>query len=509
MGPPGRAPSRQSTHEALEKLIQPARTHSLSDSRWYTPGVDFCFYAPAQDACGKSRERLENLKLQDEELKLLESDIRPDNVVAKLREISDEQEKKSKRSAKVQKASDFLVAFCTFADKTSNIVMLLLPQSPEYSVTFGLMFLVFKACNFYKTVFPTNAIKASVARIYVHIMKLLDEAVVFYRGGKLSKLVDAVLQPTNKFSAFVSDIEDEIKVLNALKDAEHVAQAANMMEVVSGTGHIVARMYENVESQSVAVGTSMEILNTKLDLLTAQTKYMLHFETIKHARTLQEALLPMGNDPQEELEVVLGRRYHLSQKDHWENNGVLEDLLGWSRQGHKELLWIGGSSGNQDNWVTELSGDMVQALQPQLLTLLFVFCDRGDRESLSPLTLLRKLLVHLLDLRPDLAYRQPEICNLWRFQKSVTFRQTWRIFEELASMVADLFIIIDRIEECEADDQGSILDDLLPSLIGLRARTGAIVMVTSSFEPPLEINDIGVYSSYIDTARRPIKRDTR
>ena len=41
--------------------------------------------------------------------------------------------------------------------------------------------------DFYQGVFPTNPMKICVASIYVHIMNLLDEALAYYRGGKLSK----------------------------------------------------------------------------------------------------------------------------------------------------------------------------------------------------------------------------------------------------------------------------------------------------------------------------------
>ena len=41
--------------------------------------------------------------------------------------------------------------------------------------------------DFYKTVFPTNAMKACIARMYVAIMKLLEEAIVYYRSWRFSK----------------------------------------------------------------------------------------------------------------------------------------------------------------------------------------------------------------------------------------------------------------------------------------------------------------------------------
>ncbi len=41
---------------------------------------------------------------------------------------------------------------------------------------------------------------------------------------------------------------------------------------------------------------------------------------------------------------------------------MLEDLGMWSHNGHDLLLWVGGSSGSRESWVTEMSSDLVLAL---------------------------------------------------------------------------------------------------------------------------------------------------
>ncbi|KAH0545285.1 hypothetical protein FGG08_000584 [Glutinoglossum americanum] len=471
---------------------------SASQSSFY-----HSFYAPAQDACAKSQQRLRKLKLQDEEHLLLQSSIKPEDIVSKLLQIQTEQEERTSKSTSTGKAtSDFFNSFCTFADNISQVVTVLLPQSPAYSVTFGMLFILFKAVvtrkdreesllayigiigsrlplmDFYKTVFPTDALKASVARIYVHIMRLLDEAIVYYRS-----------------------------TMNDLKDAGHIAQAADMMEVVTDTGIVVAKLHESFTNKANAIGTSMEILNSKLDELTLESGYLLHFETVKHARSLQEVLLAGGRDAEEELDAILSLGFHLSQKDHWENNGVLQSLFEWSRNERDELLWIGGMSGNHGTWVTELSADVVQALQPQLVTLLYVFCDRPNSERLTAMDLVRRLLIQLLDLHPQLAYRRPELCNTWRFQKAVTFGQIWRIFQQLAASVPNLFIVIDRVEECLADEQADLVRQLLPSLIGLACSLKEVsVLLTSTMDPPEEIHELPFYQTYIDTSKKAKRR---
>jgi hypothetical protein len=55
-------------------------------------------------------------------------------------------------------------------------------------------------------------------------------------GDYPGKLVDAVLQPDSKFDDYISRINEEIRIMNELKDAGHIAQAADMMEVVTDTG---------------------------------------------------------------------------------------------------------------------------------------------------------------------------------------------------------------------------------------------------------------------------------
>ncbi|KAK0611412.1 hypothetical protein B0T14DRAFT_327836 [Immersiella caudata] len=529
MDPPEQKLPRRSTHDILDRLSQKGNQRVSPNTPWYTAGADFCFYAPAQDACTKSQQRLRQLKLLEDENCLLQESYESEDLLAKLHQIQAEQyDRASKRTPTSKTTSKFVNSFCTFAESVSNIVMVLLPQSPEYTVTFGMLFILFKAVvtkkdreesllayienigprlpmmEFYKTVFPTDALKASVARIYVGIMKLLDEAIVYYRSWRFSKLIDAVLRPSSTFDDCISKIEEEIKTMKELKDAGHIAQAADMMEFVADTGVVVARLHESFTAKSNAIGTSMEIINSKLDELTLEARYLMRFETVKHASSLQDVLLPSVHDTEEDLEAILDQDFHLNQKDHWENNGVLEALMTWSDNERDQLLWVGGVSGHQDTWVTELSTDIVQALQPQLVTLLYVFCDRPNSERLTAMGLVRRLLVRLLDLHPQLAYRRPELCNIRRFQKAVTFGQLWRIFRQLAAAVPNLFIVIDRIEECLADEEAGLTSQLLPSIIGLGSSLKDVsVLVTSTMEPPEEVlGDSPFYRVYIDTSRK-------
>jgi hypothetical protein len=91
--------------------------------------------------------------------------------------------------------------------------------------------------EFYRTTFPTNAMKLAVANIYAEVTKLLDEALIYYRSGRLGKLVDAVLQPAeSKFSKHISQIDVEVKKVEDLKNVAHEAQTVDIKESVTKTG---------------------------------------------------------------------------------------------------------------------------------------------------------------------------------------------------------------------------------------------------------------------------------
>lgn len=103
------------------------------------------FYAVAQDACRTSRARLSKLKLTVEEKQLLlalPSDR--DGLIERLKFIMEDREKRSKQPGWQQKTRQFFIRFSIFVDKTSCLVGTLLPQSPEYTISYGVIILIFK-----------------------------------------------------------------------------------------------------------------------------------------------------------------------------------------------------------------------------------------------------------------------------------------------------------------------------------------------------------------------------
>lgn len=67
-----------------------------------------------------------------------------DEVKARLEIILRDMQKREKHPEWLEKTRDFLHGFCKVVDKTSALVQPMLPQSAEYTVTFGLLVLLFR-----------------------------------------------------------------------------------------------------------------------------------------------------------------------------------------------------------------------------------------------------------------------------------------------------------------------------------------------------------------------------
>lgn len=230
-------------------------------------------------------------------------------------------------------------------------------------------------------------------------------------------------------------------------------------------------------------------------------------EMTRYTQMLQSALVYSSRSTEqhwnadEALRRLASYDFRLSPKDHWDNNGILENLLEWSHgPDHDPVLWIGGSSGNQDTWVTELSVDIGQALRPQLKTYIYVFCSDAAQgpSEFTPAALVRSLVGQLLEIHPELAYNDAVYYSASRLQSATTFWAIWPIFERLVTEISNVFVVIDRIEECAVDHDADLKNDFLPALLGLlRTTPGSRAIITSIKEPPEEIL---LENIYIDTA---------
>lgn len=227
---------------------------------------------------------------------------------------------------------------------------------------------------------------------------------------------------------------------------------------------------------------------------------------ITHSQSLQDVLIASDPgaywDAGEALARISAQGFRLSQKDRWENNGILECLLEWS-SAHCPVLWIGGSSGNQESWVTELSIDIAHVLLLHRVNAVYVLCSdfKENTDSLTPKILVQSLICQLLEMHPEIPYDNASYFSSTRFRNTRTFPGMWKIFESLVMSLGEVFILVDKIESCEVDDTADLRNDLIPSILQLAKNApGVRGIITSVYEAP---EYEGMEHVYIDTARRP------
>ena len=227
-------------------------------------------------------------------------------------------------------------------------------------------------------------------------------------------------------------------------------------------------------------------------------------------------IAPEAPLPSEELVAARSRHCNLSPRDHWENNGVLAPLSDWSSHSlsmESSLLWIGGASGNQDSWVTELSADIVEAITKQSLhvVLVYVFFDSIEGYKLTTQDFLRLLIARIIQQRPMLVLEVPELLNPRLLRQEGSVEMHWQVLETLLFNLNAAFLVIDRIDAASSDQSGrAASENIVPKLMELVSRLlGRLrVIVTSRERPPAAMEHHPRLSSiWRDTAKKPAKRD--
>ena len=280
---------------------------------WRTDSISY--YMAAQKACRDCTQRLAKLKLSHNERQLLLAvPGDPEAVVEKLRLIMEEQEKQVKRPVPrtIKRSGDFSVKFYEVVAKISCLVQVL-PQTPEFKAPFGLLMVIFHVgfvlssgmglayqraqavvarrdredsilvhlealsaalppIDFYQMAPPTNGMKSIATAVYVEVVKFLEEALIYYRSGRLGKIVDAVLGPTDAtFKASVAAIEKEMKKMD---DPRNRPDEGPVVETKNATqqGKMLLKLFESVEKATEALTTSVEMLSDRMTVVESQLK---------------------------------------------------------------------------------------------------------------------------------------------------------------------------------------------------------------------------------------------
>jgi hypothetical protein len=170
--------------------------------------------------------------------------------------------------------------------------------------------------DFYSKVFPSNGMKIVVVSIYVEILNLLNEVIVYYRSDCLRQLQDAVLRPVEtKFDICIQRIEGEVEKLYELKEAAHVARQADIKEFFESTGHIVGRLYDTLNHSMTAFRCCLALLDARIENIASQSSSIHNIQAVNHTLALTEVLLPTSSTADKQLSLIRKRGLNLSPKD--------------------------------------------------------------------------------------------------------------------------------------------------------------------------------------------------
>jgi hypothetical protein len=94
-----------------------------------------------------SRQKSREWHLAKHEEDLLQKTVRLEAVLECLVQTQELASIQQKRSRAWKATTDFTNSFCEFSLRFSSIIKILLPQSPEYTMSYGLLALLFKVAH--------------------------------------------------------------------------------------------------------------------------------------------------------------------------------------------------------------------------------------------------------------------------------------------------------------------------------------------------------------------------
>ncbi|KAH0545387.1 hypothetical protein FGG08_000528 [Glutinoglossum americanum] len=144
-----------------------------------------------------------------------------------------------------------------------------------------------------------------------------------------------------------------------------------------------------------------------------------------------------------------------------------ESYAGWLLSKQTAILWIGGAPAMGKTMVASfLVNEMgIRARQETDMTLAYYFCDASDERRNTAESVLRSLLMQILQQRPEL-FRH--LKSEFDIQKTVLFTSggaihtLWRILRDILDdpESKDVYIIIDALNECKVESRQAFIDHL-------------------------------------------------
>jgi hypothetical protein len=289
--------------------------------------------------------------------------------------------------------------------------------------------------------------EAALLKLYESIM-LYQVVMVVYIGSKMEKL-KMIFRPATK-----DVISESIKTMKECEDEV----SRNLMVV----GHELAdKRLANLESQNAALQRALADLNDTLDAFSNALDYVSAFvQDSRHDSILSwiSSYLYRNSHCKEEKSALEDTGYWLLQ------DKVFED---WRTQGRSSALWLKGFMGSGKSCLTtKVIKLMLNGLKlDDTERLAYFYCDGTDNaarvECSDAASILRCLLKQLATRRNKEIHQS--IVRAWEAEhlRSLLQRQDCvDLIFEIGSTSSLIMLIIDGLDECDADVQRDLTEAL-------------------------------------------------
>ncbi|UKZ46840.1 hypothetical protein TrVGV298_001051 [Trichoderma virens] len=498
---------------------------TTSWSKWYESGSgDYDFINTALEKCKKINEQLNAQPWWD-------SDRQPGLVATKIVESAPIQLKKArlyeaawvqsriikeserilhKKKSKpelLSKIADSAYALIDVAKQIKPIVDIFIPQSPEYSIPYACLWIIFKGISdrkekidsvhnlitslsedipileVYKDMVPTRNMKQALTEFYIHTLDLLWRLSMYYCNNFFVQLSDAMLPRTKyKFPTYIGNITKASARIKTLCEVGHMAEQKDIKKTIDVLHNEIYSMSQ--EMQKISIAQSRHYISKILDCWDYDV-----------------------DDVEDEFRKWQSLRFFTDMRDHWGYNGILPRLAEWRKlcdNSENSILWVSTENNERQFWITEFSINLIDICRTQGQLITFAMCDRPKGVKWTPQQVLKQLISQLLISRPSLTISAPHIVNTKKFCKAKSFDAILKLLHSIMALVGSVVIVIDHLDKCVPDLAASRVNvaNALSLLVKMHPQS-RIIVTTGQVVPPSTLPGRPISFAIVNTKRRP------
>ncbi|KAL7974254.1 hypothetical protein HDV63DRAFT_399837 [Trichoderma sp. SZMC 28014] len=424
------------------------------------------------------------------------------------RESQKIQNKQASKPKLLQKVDASAHALIKIAMQIKPVIDVLIPQSPEYSVPYACLWILFKGISdrkkkidsvqglitslsedipvleAYKDMFPTNDMKQALTEFYIHTLDLLWRLSRYYSHNPLKQLADAIIPRA------------EYEFGNCLANVKRVAKRLKML---CDVGHI---------AEQKQITKSIEMLDTEIRLLKRQLQIRSLAQSRQYASEIFDAWDNDVGDVEDEFRRWQSLLFFTDIRDHWSQNGVLPLLAEWRGRCEtcqNSIFWVSSENNGRQSWLTEFSINLIDICRSQGQLITFAMCDRPEGVKWTPQQVLKQLILQLLNSRPSLIVSAPDIFNTRRFRKASNFDALVKLLHAIVTMIESVVVVIDSLDRCTPDPAAphANIAIALSTLVKMHPRNLRIIITTGQIVSPSVLPGLPISIAVVNTKRRP------